>query len=335
MIRWSAKVAYLRSACLGSQRRAARTTAIHLPMAEHDAAIGPCGPGVNAKCGDTCVDTNSDFQNCGECGTACRSDQVCSHGACATVCGGGAVRCGNNCIDTQADVNNCGGCDKPCASGQVCSKGTCALTCQSGLTNCNGDCVDVTQNDDNCGACGKPVRRRSSLSEQPVRRDVRVRLDFVRGRRRGRDDVRRHATRSEKLRRVQHAVPAGLLLLAREQRGHVRPHVPRRNDASAGTSASTKTSTPTTAAAARRHAPATRCCAGGHCCPTNQIYCGGCDTVPNCIKKSGGASPLGVRTRARSRSVACSSVGAKTATASSGTATRPTAPRPSPSRFRA
>jgi len=106
-------------------------------------------------CGSTCVDTQSDYQNCGGCGKQC-TNEVCSHGACATVCGGGTSRCGSDCVDLLSDVNNCGMCANACPSGNVCSKGTCALTCQSGLTNCSGDCVDVTQDDSNCGACNAP-----------------------------------------------------------------------------------------------------------------------------------------------------------------------------------
>lgn len=119
-----------------------------------DVTTNPCGPGTAIQCNGTCVDVNSDFQNCGSCGNACPSDQVCSHGSCATVCGGGSVRCGNNCLDLTSDPNNCGSCGNKCAGGQVCSKSTCALTCQSGLTDCTGACVDLTSNDLNCNACG-------------------------------------------------------------------------------------------------------------------------------------------------------------------------------------
>ena len=120
------------------------------------APIGPCGPGTAVKCGDTCVDTQSNAENCGACGKACGPSLVCSHGVCSTVCASGTIHCGNDCIDQGADVNNCGGCGKKCPSGNVCSQGSCALTCQASLTNCNGNCVDVTQDDDNCGACGSP-----------------------------------------------------------------------------------------------------------------------------------------------------------------------------------
>src|ERR1700730_15085811 len=60
-------------------------------------APNPCGNGDYAMCGTTCVDIQGDAQNCGACGKVCPSDQVCSHGTCAVVCGGGTARCANNC----------------------------------------------------------------------------------------------------------------------------------------------------------------------------------------------------------------------------------------------
>jgi alpha-tubulin suppressor-like RCC1 family protein len=122
--------------------------------ADGPAVVNPCGPGTAKMCGDTCVDVQSDFQNCGDCGNVCPTDQVCSHGTCAVVCGGGSSRCGNNCVDLKSDPNNCGGCNNQCAGGQVCSNATCALTCQQPLTNCNGGCVDTVSDNGNCGTCG-------------------------------------------------------------------------------------------------------------------------------------------------------------------------------------
>src|SRR5260221_2558003 len=109
-----------------------------------DVIVGPCGVGTLAQCSGTCTDLQSDYQNCGACGNACPIDKVCSHGACATVCGGGTARCGNNCVDLKADPNNCGGCNSKCPTGNVCNGSKCALTCQTGLSDCNGGCIDLT-----------------------------------------------------------------------------------------------------------------------------------------------------------------------------------------------
>jgi len=119
-----------------------------------DVTTNPCGSSNYTMCGSTCVDTQGDYQNCGTCGNVCGSSDVCSHGTCAVVCGGGSSRCGSNCVDLKSDPSNCGGCSTACTSGQVCNNGMCALTCQQGLTNCNGGCVDVTSDDFNCGSCG-------------------------------------------------------------------------------------------------------------------------------------------------------------------------------------
>ncbi len=119
-----------------------------------DVTQNPCGPGSAQMCGDTCIDVQNDPQNCGACAKACPTDQVCSHGTCAVVCGGGSSRCGNYCVDLKADPLNCGGCGTKCDPGMVCNKAACALTCQTGLTDCKGACVDTTNDDSNCGGCG-------------------------------------------------------------------------------------------------------------------------------------------------------------------------------------
>ncbi len=119
-----------------------------------DVTTNPCGSNSYTMCGGVCVDTQGDYQNCGTCGNVCGNSDVCSHGTCAVVCGGGSSRCGNSCVDFKSDPQNCGGCGNKCTTGQVCTGGMCALTCQSGLTDCSGACVDTTSDDFNCGMCG-------------------------------------------------------------------------------------------------------------------------------------------------------------------------------------
>jgi hypothetical protein len=144
-----------------------------------------------ASCGTTCIDVSSDAQNCGACGQACPTTQVCSAGACgcptdrllcgascidsssddqncggcgnacrdsevcssgACVCPTGQALCGDSCVDQQSDESNCGACGTACSGGQICASGTCE--CPTGQALCDGACVDTQSNDDNCGSCG-------------------------------------------------------------------------------------------------------------------------------------------------------------------------------------
>lgn len=101
-----------------------------------------------SECAETCVDTNTDPANCGQCGRACGAGEYCGGGAClcAPVCGG--RQCGDDA---------CGGSCGSCGGGQVCnSSGQCA--CASGATLCAGSCVDTSSNVDHCGGCGTRCR---------------------------------------------------------------------------------------------------------------------------------------------------------------------------------
>lgn len=118
-----------------------------------------------ACCGDTCVDTNADPNNCGSCGHVCGHGQPCENGNCTgcqqnSDCSTGEICCTSMCANIETDVNNCGSCGNQCQSGQMCQSGSC--------TGCTSDsdcgpgegccpllgCVDLISDYSNCGTCG-------------------------------------------------------------------------------------------------------------------------------------------------------------------------------------
>jgi hypothetical protein len=127
--------------------------------AQSDAST--CKSGLT-DCGGTCVDLQSDLNNCGACGEICESGLVpveCRSGVCERAnCPVGITYCGiaDGCRDLTSDPGHCGACANACASG-VCSGGVCAAgggTCAEGQADCGGICVDTCCNNSHCGACG-------------------------------------------------------------------------------------------------------------------------------------------------------------------------------------
>jgi hypothetical protein len=98
---------------------------------------GGCGVGLIA-CGDKCVDSAFDRDNCGTCGNACAATEVCKAGKCSSDCGM-LTSCpgdgGVTCVNTKTDSANCGTCGKACSTGQLCSAGSCLTDCGT-LTRC-------------------------------------------------------------------------------------------------------------------------------------------------------------------------------------------------------
>ncbi|HTB58830.1 MAG TPA: glycosyl hydrolase family 8, partial [Polyangia bacterium] len=118
----------------------------------------PCVSG-QMQCGTTsCLNLQSDNQNCGTCGQVCGSGSTCTAGSC--VCTGGFVSCGGTCVQSSPD--HCGASCTACPSGDVCdSTGTCSSTCTSGTKCMDGTCSGPANAAD-CGTCGNACGSGSS-----------------------------------------------------------------------------------------------------------------------------------------------------------------------------
>jgi hypothetical protein len=96
-------------------------------------------------CGDTCADVTGDAANCGTCGHACASGELCQQGTCqANTCGADAHPCGAECVYDR-DPAHCGSSCTPCpapTNGTATCDGTaCGVACSSGYHACGGACV--------------------------------------------------------------------------------------------------------------------------------------------------------------------------------------------------
>jgi len=83
-----------------------------------------CDPPTLERCGDACVDLETDVANCGECGNACAEGAECPDGECTCPTPATAI-CDGACVDTQTDASNCGECGVACGSTERCATGRC------------------------------------------------------------------------------------------------------------------------------------------------------------------------------------------------------------------
>ncbi len=129
-------------------------------IAGDDGGSSQCDGG-GTLCGSSCVNVSNDNANCGACGNACPSGQVCSASKCGTTCSNNTKICGSTCVDTQTDDTNCGACGTKCTTNQKCVAGKCALQCAQPTSICAPDggdagpyCANTSSDNSNCGACG-------------------------------------------------------------------------------------------------------------------------------------------------------------------------------------
>jgi hypothetical protein len=112
-------------------------------------------------CSTACTNTTTDGANCGTCGHACSSGEVCAGGTCGLVCTPPSTACGTTCANTGIDPQNCGKCGNACGPYQNaapgCDQGNCVYACNGGYLDCTSatGCETNGQVDlNNCGACG-------------------------------------------------------------------------------------------------------------------------------------------------------------------------------------
>jgi hypothetical protein len=105
---------------------------------------GLCIPIIGGTlCGNQCVNTATDPNNCGSCGNVCTGGKTCQSRQCE--CPSGTIACGSQC----------------CTSGQTCQSGVCSSGCPSGQTACGGRCVA------NCDPSTPQVLNESCVCECP------------------------------------------------------------------------------------------------------------------------------------------------------------------------
>ncbi len=131
---------------------------------------------VTTACWGICHDLQTDVNNCGECGKACKAGFSCNAGVCELVCAEGTFECNDKCIPaTTIDVNNCGACGTKCSSDEVCAPGDEGVSCVASDVTCEtcqdeegtpkedcevtsacwGACYNLKKDVNNCGECGK------------------------------------------------------------------------------------------------------------------------------------------------------------------------------------
>jgi hypothetical protein len=107
------------------------------------------------RCGDTCVDTLSDPENCGDCGARAPKGGSCLDGE--KVCRDDAATiCDGECVDLSSDADNCGKCGRALGEGMVCKDGE-VQCAKSTPTRCGDMCANTDDDPNNCGSCGVTV----------------------------------------------------------------------------------------------------------------------------------------------------------------------------------
>jgi len=99
------------------------------------------------ECNGTCVNVQTDNQNCGSCGKTCGTGTTCQNGTCA--CASGLVSCNSQCVASNA--MHCGSSCTACTGSQVCSGNGCTDSCPSGSMKCTDGACSSNGDSAHCG----------------------------------------------------------------------------------------------------------------------------------------------------------------------------------------
>lgn len=106
------------------------------------------------------TDLTTDSANCGACGQACQTGEICSGGACLVTCDPGWTDCGGACVDTFSSRDNCGACGNVCSGATPdCADGACVCngqSCSGGQVCVDGRCLGGTCANNGESVCQSP-----------------------------------------------------------------------------------------------------------------------------------------------------------------------------------
>ncbi len=150
--------------CSTTARRAVSADSGLVSSAAAYACVPSCVAPASTLCGQQCVDTTSDPNNCGGCTTTCplgaNAQATCTVGQCGYVCDQAFHDCGGQCVDDASPATcgaACASCAAPASNGMATCSGAplaCGISCSQGFNLCPGNqCVDFQSDPANCSAC--------------------------------------------------------------------------------------------------------------------------------------------------------------------------------------
>jgi hypothetical protein len=82
-------------------------------------------PSDKFACNNSCVDLQTDNNNCGSCNNSCPSGKYCLNRNCVVTCSAEQASCPDGCFNLLTDPRHCGSCENSCQNGLICFMGRC------------------------------------------------------------------------------------------------------------------------------------------------------------------------------------------------------------------